>query len=48
MLCYFHVYSKVIQLYTHAHMYTYIYTLLQILFPLGYFKIVSRVPCAIQ
>ena len=59
-MCYFQVYSKVIQLYIYVkydpkkniyvYIYknVYIYVLLQILFHLGYYNILNIVPCAIQ
>ena len=42
MLCQFQVYSKVNQLYI------YIYPLYQILSHIGHYRVLSRVPCAIQ
>ena len=43
MLCYFQVYSKMVQLYIH------IYPLFFRFFShIGYYRMLSRVPCAIQ
>ena len=42
MLCWFQVYGKLIQLYIH------IYLFFQILFLIGYYRILDRVSCAIQ
>ena len=41
MLCYFQVYSKVIQLYIHIYFFRF-FSLI------GYYKILSIVPCAIS
>ena len=43
MLCWFQVYSKVIQLYVYTYLFFF-----RFLSPLGYYRILSRVPCAIQ
>ena len=43
MLCYFHVYSKVIQL--HIYIYIYFFRFFSLI---GYYKILSTVLCAIQ
>ena len=40
MLCYVHMYSKMIQLY--------IYIFFRFFSLIGYYKILSRVPCAVQ
>ena len=46
MLCYFQVYSRVNQLHIYIyHPYSFFF---QILFHIGYYRILSSVPCAIQ
>ena len=45
-MCWFQVYRKVIHLYIYIHIY--IYNLLQIFFCIGYYKLLSVVPCAIH
>ena len=43
MLCEFQVYSKAIQLYTYMYLFFF-----KFFSHLGYYRILSRVPCAIQ
>ena len=43
MLCQFQVYSKVIQLYTYIYLFFF-----RFFSPISYYRILSRVPCAIQ
>ena len=43
MLCQFQVYSKVIQLYIYIHLFFF-----KFFFHLGYYTVLSRVPCAIR
>ena len=49
MLCYFQVYSKVIQIYLYISIYLYLYLFFFRFFSIiGYYKILNIVSCAIQ
>ena len=43
MLCQFQVYSKMIQLYKYVYLFFF-----KLFSHLGYYRVLSRVPCAVQ